>query len=820
MEKLESGQGFNKDQTVVACGISEFLKDALRKHFESKGISVKKVLLFGLDQLDCAAVEISDDDDVDSLLAHNDLGPLKIERCSSWAMKQPACTTGGEEMVDAGASCHSLNGRAMKGPAAASENTGWMETVNQYTRIGELFKYLSGSDVKEQEKDLDQPDENKFRVEIFVMRFIFMHHWNEYEKLKRVCKVMFFKEGNAEMLEVLPADNVDKETFQRTVDDFVAFYRKIYSSTYQEELPTNKPSAESAQLHDISSEACKRFSVIVSRRDNGKTLVIFGQRETVLQAVEFIKSKLGAHDKKSVPTNKPTEKEISALSCRTSDRTTIRVYQGDIADEDADAIVNPANEGLNHGAGVALAIVNRGGKCIQDESKEILKQLHRDLQCGEVVKTTNGHLPCKFIIHAVGPRWNGDERKCRKLLHQACTNSLHMASNYGAKSIAIPAISSGIFGVPKNICASALIIAAQQFLNENPGALQDIRFVNIDQPTVRVFEQEMRKRYGNVFTTQVKLLSSSSGQETPARNSDASRQRELQLVKNSNQALNGPSSYQNFQGTNYTGNQLAQQEQWNQLEKKKSYADTTKQGYQGAASQPGAGENGQHHQSSPTLHNNFPGQNSMANDSRNQHPLSGNSRSFQNDGKNKEESEECCICLDKMTNPKTLSKCKHTFCSECIEEAFKRRNVCPVCFTVYGKIIGNQPKGSMRFAKQRPSLPGYEGVGTTVIYYDFPPGTQGPEHPNPGQRYSGTNRTAFLPDNAEGNKVFDLLKRAFEQRLTFTIGTSVTTRSSNQITWNDIHHKTNTHGGATHYGYPDPDYLRRVQDELAAKGIQ
>lgn len=69
------------------------------------------------------------------------------------------------------------------------------------------------------------------------------------------------------------------------------------------------------------------------------------------------------------------------------------------------------------------------------------------------------------------------------------------------------------------------------------------------------------------------------------------------------------------------------------------------------------------------------------------------------------------------------------------------------------------------------------------------------EHPNPGVRYPGTDRVAYLPDSPEGNRVLGLLRRAFEQRLIFTIGTSMTTGMQNVITWNDIHHKTSIWGG-------------------------
>ena len=89
----------------------------------------------------------------------------------------------------------------------------------------------------------------------------------------------------------------------------------------------------------------------------------------------------------------------------------------------------------------------------------------------------------------------------------------------------------------------------------------------------------------------------------------------------------------------------------------------------------------------------------------------------------------------------------------------------------------------------------FAGYGQIVIDYYIPSGVQGREHPNPGRHFYGTSRTAFLPDTREGREVLQLLRRAFEARLVFTIGTSNTTGLSNQVIWNNIHHKTNVFGG-------------------------
>ncbi|XP_074523440.1 E3 ubiquitin-protein ligase DTX3L [Halichoeres trimaculatus] len=187
-------------------------------------------------------------------------------------------------------------------------------------------------------------------------------------------------------------------------------------------------------------------------------------------------------------------------------------------------------------------------------------------------------------------------------------------------------------------------------------------------------------------------------------------------------------------------------------------------------------------------------------------------------GDNKEET--CPICMDTILK-KTQLNCKHEFCQECLEQSKKSMGpMCPVCKHVYGKIEGNQPPGSMTWRSCGQSLQGFPNCGHLVITYNIPSGIQTENHPDPGKYYHGTTRTAFLPDNKEGREVLHLLEKAFNQKLIFTVGTSRTTGAENQVTWNDIHHKTSMTGGTTGFGYPDPHYLSRVKEELKAKGIE
>ncbi|CAF3424996.1 unnamed protein product [Rotaria sp. Silwood1] len=192
--------------------------------------------------------------------------------------------------------------------------------------------------------------------------------------------------------------------------------------------------------------------------------------------------------------------------------------------------------------------------------------------------------------------------------------------------------------------------------------------------------------------------------------------------------------------------------------------------------------------------------------------------------KEKPKVDICPICLDDCTEPKQLNKCGHAFCSACIDQYFQTiKPQCPCCFTIYGEIRGNQPEnGIMTHHVRKRRLPGFtnNSFGTIEITYYFPDGIQDDRHPNPGKRYHGTTRVAYLPDNTEGRRIFKLLQKAFELRQTFTVGQSRTTGYDNVVTWNDIHHKTNFYGGMENFGYPDDTYFNRVLQELAAKGIQ
>jgi O-acetyl-ADP-ribose deacetylase (regulator of RNase III) len=159
----------------------------------------------------------------------------------------------------------------------------------------------------------------------------------------------------------------------------------------------------------------------------------------------------------------------------------------DITDARVDAIVNAANESLQLGAGVAGAIRRRGGSAIQEEGDRI-----GHCPIGQSVVTGGGNLPARWVIHAVGPVWRGGNAGEDALLASAVRAALARADQMGAKSVALPAISTGVFGYPVDRAAQISIAAARTFAGE-ARVVEKIAFCLFDERTFEVFRRELEK---------------------------------------------------------------------------------------------------------------------------------------------------------------------------------------------------------------------------------------------------------------------------------------------------------------------------------------
>jgi O-acetyl-ADP-ribose deacetylase (regulator of RNase III) len=167
----------------------------------------------------------------------------------------------------------------------------------------------------------------------------------------------------------------------------------------------------------------------------------------------------------------------------------IEIIEGDITEQEADGIINAANNYLAHGAGVAGAIVRRGGPVIQQESDEWVRR-HGPVPTGSAAITSAGRLRARYVIHAVGPIYDGTPRSAQ-LLAAAVQSALRLADEYGLKSVALPAISTGIFGYPMAEAARVLLRAALDYLGGETG-LERVVFCLYGQPAYDVFERTLR----------------------------------------------------------------------------------------------------------------------------------------------------------------------------------------------------------------------------------------------------------------------------------------------------------------------------------------
>ena len=169
----------------------------------------------------------------------------------------------------------------------------------------------------------------------------------------------------------------------------------------------------------------------------------------------------------------------------------IKVVQGDLTTQPVAAIVNAANENLHHGGGVAAAIVKAGGRVIQDESDEWVAE-HGPIGPGRVAITSAGALPAQYVIHVAGPRYQEGQDN-ETLLRQAVTASLDAAALSGSATVAMPAISAGIFGYPLAEASRTIVDAARTWLDRRPGLISEVRLVGYDAEAAEEFRRALQE---------------------------------------------------------------------------------------------------------------------------------------------------------------------------------------------------------------------------------------------------------------------------------------------------------------------------------------
>ena len=201
-----------------------------------------------------------------------------------------------------------------------------------------------------------------------------------------------------------------------------------------------------------------------------------------------------------VQNTRPSTK-IAEYICKKQPHKKIALFIGNICEHKADAIVNAANEHLDHGLGVAKAIAQSAGPLVQKQSEDYIKQ-HGKLKIGTAMYTSAGALSsAKHVIHTVGPQWPGKYhlpgtiKKTEEKLRSAVKSSLEKAQTLGCNSLCFPAISSGRFGCPSDFVAKQMVKAALDFLvSSDSTVVSEIHFILLQNDTdnVRCFKRELQ----------------------------------------------------------------------------------------------------------------------------------------------------------------------------------------------------------------------------------------------------------------------------------------------------------------------------------------
>ncbi|XP_041726076.2 protein mono-ADP-ribosyltransferase PARP14 isoform X1 [Coregonus clupeaformis] len=181
------------------------------------------------------------------------------------------------------------------------------------------------------------------------------------------------------------------------------------------------------------------------------------------------------------------EEMVTATSYCLQRGLQVVVRQGDITKERADALVNAANEDLDHAGGVAAALSRAGGPEVQRASRDLVRQIGR-VPTGTVVETTGGNLPCKMLLHAVGPVGGSVGGNERPLLEKTVKAALDLAETLELQTLAMPCISSGIFGIPLKVCSEAIVSAVRDFGREQH-ILTKVTLIDVSGEAVKAMQE-------------------------------------------------------------------------------------------------------------------------------------------------------------------------------------------------------------------------------------------------------------------------------------------------------------------------------------------
>ncbi|KAM4697941.1 protein mono-ADP-ribosyltransferase PARP14 [Rhinophrynus dorsalis] len=249
---------------------------------------------------------------------------------------------------------------------------------------------------------------------------------------------------------------------------------KMLSSLHSDVLHIDKPGAKKFCMENedmYATTAKQKFNCVICLQKDGEDAFIAGE----------------------------TNENEPQCQVTLPNGVTIAVHKDDLSCHNVDVVINAANEDLKHIGGVALALLKAAGHKLQTDCDSIIRDKGR-LSPGESVITDAGNLPCKKVIHTVGPKWDPKKKfKCEQLLRRAITRSLEVAEEEGHSSIGIPAVSSGIFGFPIKLCIKNIMESVSEFVEKQneESSIKRIHLVDTNDEIVRAFTEAVRGEFGD-----------------------------------------------------------------------------------------------------------------------------------------------------------------------------------------------------------------------------------------------------------------------------------------------------------------------------------
>ena len=394
-----------------------------------------------------------------------------------------------------------------------------------------------------------------FKFDPLAIRFMGQFFNGQIQIITEKCQVQILTSNGGTQVTLQPKPDCDPTRYKEACSEIFMLIDSATQGMVTQELDLK--GADEGSVDALIQYIVTKYPVVMDRPQEQGPFVVYGDAASVQQVKWTVQGGMSEQVTYDTPIGAegmemlaPEGVSIETFNHCTENGVKISLRYGDITTEEVDAIVNPANDYLSHGAGLAKLIVQKGGSEIQWESDKIIrKRGFQSLHVGDAVHTIAGRLHSKFVIHAVGPEWDRQsDKKSLKLLQKACFESLKLASKLGLSSVALPAISSGIFRAPIDACAFAMLNAVQEYLvmpsvpkkeeakrkgsketiqNKvdgkrpgekkessktsevptasseggkdlaKPGGLHDIRFVLIDADTMDIFEKEFIRRFGS-----------------------------------------------------------------------------------------------------------------------------------------------------------------------------------------------------------------------------------------------------------------------------------------------------------------------------------